>query len=213
MVRLSSDNLLELIPAPPQERADAARNRTRILAAAEDLFAARGACNVSMDAIAEAAGVGKGTLYRRFRDQAGLAMALLEDKERRLQDAVLRGEPPLGPGAAPDVRLIAFVDALVDLLEAHTELHVLSESASSGARYRSGLYAFYRLHVQILLREIFPGRDAEYLSHALLAQLQADLFVYLRDEREMSIDRIKDGARALTTALVGTTSRVEESAD
>ncbi|MFD0890242.1 helix-turn-helix domain-containing protein, partial [Streptosporangium algeriense] len=43
------------------ERADAARNRARILEAAERLFAAKGAPNVTMEDIARAAGVGRGT--------------------------------------------------------------------------------------------------------------------------------------------------------
>src|SRR6185312_10778811 len=54
--------------AAPIERADAARNRRKVLAAAEGLFATRGVAAVSMDDVAAAAGVGKGTLYRRFGD-------------------------------------------------------------------------------------------------------------------------------------------------
>ena len=92
----------------PRERADAARNRVKVLAAAEELFARHGPDCVSMEAIAAAAGVGKGTLFRRFGDRAGLARALLDDRERRLQDDMIRGEPPLGPGAPPCERLIAF---------------------------------------------------------------------------------------------------------
>ena len=53
-------------------------------------------------------GVGKGTLFRRFGDRAGLARALLDESERRLQDGFLHGPPPLGPGAPPRARLKAF---------------------------------------------------------------------------------------------------------
>src|SRR3712207_4184359 len=88
-----------------RERADAARNRLRILAAAERLFAARGVAGVTMDDVAAAAGVGKGTLYRRFVDKGGLAVALLDQRERELQQAILTGPPPLGPGATPPERL------------------------------------------------------------------------------------------------------------
>src|SRR6185437_6944321 len=65
--------------APP-ERADAARNRARILAAAAELVAQRGIEHVSMDDVAKAACVGTGTLYRRFGDRAGLALALLDEQ-------------------------------------------------------------------------------------------------------------------------------------
>ena len=88
-----------------RERADAAHNRRRVLAAAEELFASRGARAVTMEDIARAAGVGKGTLYRRFPDRASIAVALLDDHERALQERLLRGPPPLGPGAPPAERL------------------------------------------------------------------------------------------------------------
>ena len=188
---MSSESLLQLLPPPPRERADAARNRKQVLDAADRLFAERGACNVSMDDVAAAAGVGKGTVYRRFKDQSGLALALLEEKERVLQEAIIRGEPPTGPGAPARDRLPAFFSELISLLDAHTELHVLSETAARGARYRSGLYAFYRLHTQILLQEIAPDRDVEVLADQLLAPLQAELFVYLRDERGVTVERIE----------------------
>ena len=76
------------------ERADAARNRRRALEAARRLVAERGADAVTMDDVAAAAGVGKGTLYRRFGDRHGLLLALLDDEERALQEAILRGPPP-----------------------------------------------------------------------------------------------------------------------
>src|SRR4051812_40024312 len=67
-----------------RERADAARNRLKVLAAAERLFAAQGVGAVSMDEVATVAGVGKGTLYRRFGDKSGLAAALLDEREAEL---------------------------------------------------------------------------------------------------------------------------------
>ena len=72
--------VLEALPAP---RADAARNAARILDACERLFSERGVENVSMDEIAAEAGVGKGTLFRRFGDRAGLARAVIGERERR----------------------------------------------------------------------------------------------------------------------------------
>ena len=95
-------------PKTRPERADAARNRRKILDAAARLFDECGVTAVSLDAIAAAAGVGKGTLFRRFGDKSGLAAALLDDRERTLQEAILRGPAPLGPGAETNQRITAF---------------------------------------------------------------------------------------------------------
>ncbi len=160
--------------SPPRERADAARNRLAVLDAAERLFREHGVDGVSMDAIAAAAGVGKGTLFRRFGDKAGLAVALLDERERELQQAILSGPPPLGPGAAPAQRLRAFFAAYLDYVLGHLDLSRMSETASPGARYRIGAYRLWRHHVTILLRELAPGRDPEALAHTLLAMVSAE---------------------------------------
>src|SRR5262252_5911082 len=132
-------------PRARPERADAARNRQRILAAAEELFARRGADNVTMEDIAQAAGVGKGTLYRRYPDRASIAVALLNTHERALQERLLRGPPPLGPGA----RLAAFYAAMVELLERHVHLALGAETGRR--RFATGAYGFWRAHVRALL--------------------------------------------------------------
>src|ERR1044072_7081895 len=99
---------LPVTDQPPHERGDAARNRTLLLDAARRRIAERGADCVSTDDIAAAAGVGKGTLFRRFGSRAGLMIVLLDEDERAHQQAFLFGPPPLGPGAPPLDRLIAY---------------------------------------------------------------------------------------------------------
>src|SRR3954454_1652767 len=115
---------LPLFDHPPRERADAARNRERILAAAGELVARSGIEAVSMEDFARAACVGTGTLYRRFGDRAGLAFALLDQQTRDFQDALIAGPPPLGPGAPARERLRAFGERYVELLETHSALMV-----------------------------------------------------------------------------------------
>lgn len=160
---------------PRPERADAARNRHKILKAAAQLFDQCGVAAVSLDAVAAAAGVGKGTVFRRFGDKSGLAAALLDDRERELQEAVLSGPPPLGPGATPENRIAAFVTAYLDYALANLDLVGMSETASPGARYRIGAYRFWRQHLGILLREAgCQPSPAGVLAHALLAPLAAD---------------------------------------
>jgi AcrR family transcriptional regulator len=163
---------VELLRAPPpRERADAARNRAAVLAAAGRLFAERGVAAVSMDQVAAAAGVGKGTIFRRFGDKSGLAAALLDARERALQEAILRGPPPLGPGAEPQDRLAAFAGAYLDYLLEHLDLVRMSETATPGARYRIGSYRFWHRHAAILLG---GTPDPDHAAHALLAGLAAE---------------------------------------
>ena len=184
------------------ERADAARNRERILCAARRLFDEKGAGCVSMDEVALAAGVGKGTLFRRFGDRASLVRSLLEEREAAFQEEFIRGEPPLGPGAPPEERLVAFGEAMLDTLAAHWELLLAAEQGP--ARYTHPAYGVQRLHVTLLLREADAECDAELLADTLLAALGAELFVYLREVRGMDLDRLKAGWReTVRRALAG----------
>jgi AcrR family transcriptional regulator len=188
----------------PHERADAARNRDRILCAAARLFAEQDPSAVSMDAIAAAAGVGKGTLFRRFGDRAGLMRSLLDESETAFQEEVIRGAPPLGPGAPPVERLIAFGRARFELLETHGPMIAAAEASERGiARFESPVYSFYRAHIASLVRECDPRLDVEYVTEALLAPLAADVFSWMRRAREMSLDRLVDGYADLVRRLLG----------
>ncbi|MGW5718942.1 TetR/AcrR family transcriptional regulator [Amycolatopsis sp. NPDC003865] len=157
------------------ERADAARNRAKILEAAEELFTARGAADVTMEDIARAAGVGRGTLYRRYPDRAAIAVALLDEHERRLQESLLRGDPPLGPGAPPAERLAAFYAAMVELLERHAPLVLGTEVGHS--RFTTGAYGFWRTHVRVLAADT---PDPDVLADVLLAPLAPELYLHQR---------------------------------
>jgi AcrR family transcriptional regulator len=192
---------LNLVPtAAPTERADAARNRRKVLAAAEELFATRGVAAVSMDDVAAAAGVGKGTLYRRFGDKSGLASALLDERESQLQQEMLGGPPPLGPGAPPEERLAAFVDAYLGFVVAHLDLVAMSQTASPGARLRTGSHRLWVHHCRLLLAEA-GAPDADLRAEALLAALAAEQVRYwIRDEGRAFPD-VRDALVRLTRLL------------
>ena len=164
---------------PRAERADAARNRERVLAAARRLFAERGVRAVTMDEVARAAGVAKGTVFHRFGDRAGLALALLDEHERELQERILRGPPPLGPGAPPRERLLALLAALVELTVEHRDLLLEVERAAPAARYRTGAYRAWLQHAVLLL-----GDDDALRAHMLLAPLAADLVWHLLEDED-----------------------------
>lgn len=189
---------LPVVAAEPRERADAARNRARILAAAEALVAEQGIESVSMDAVARAACVGTGTLYRRFGDRAGLAFALLDEHTRAFQDALIAGPPPLGPGAPARERLRAFGAGYLELMERHAALMV---AATPSPKDADGPFSLYTTHLAILLREAAPGLDVQFTAEALLATLAPAHYVRVRAGLGWSIERLREGWNELVDAL------------
>lgn len=182
------------------ERIDAVRNRAAIIEAAERLLRDQGAEAITMDRLACEAGVGKGTLFRRFGDRASLFHALLDESERRLQDGFIRGPAPLGPGAPAAERLIAFGHALLSLTQERGDLLLAAQPTAPGLRYRSAVHAAYRAHVSYLLRELeLP--DPEYLADVLLAALAPDL-VLDQVERGMTIEACNQGWENLVRKLL-----------
>ncbi len=182
-----------------RERADAARNRARILAAAAELVREHGIERVSMDDVAKAAEVGTGTVYRRFGDRAGLALALLDEHERAFQDEVFRGEPPLGPGAPAAERLQAFGRRYLAFLDGHAELIA---TAQPPGVLLGGPFDVHRTHIALLLREAAPGIDVEYATEVLLTALNAALHLHLRRDRGYSLERVQDGWCALAAGCI-----------
>lgn len=158
---------------PPALRADAARNRAKLLTAAAALFREKGVDGVSLDEVVATAGVGKGTLFRIFGDKSGLAAALLDDRERELQQRLLFGPPPLGPGAGPVERIGAFVRAYVGYVADHVDLVRISQTARQGARFDTGAHQFWRTHLTYLAGE--AGHPAPRLvADVLLAAVTAE---------------------------------------
>ncbi|MGY0502824.1 TetR/AcrR family transcriptional regulator [Nocardia sp. FBN12] len=190
---------------PPTERTDAARNRAKVLAAAAELFATRDPRTVTMDDIAKAAGVGRGTLYRRYPDRNAIAVALLDEHERALQEQLLRGAPPLGPGAPPADRLAAFYTAMIELLAAHA--HLVLGAETGGARFATGAYGFWSVHVRSLLVESgVPQPDS--LVDTVLAPLAAEVYLHQRD-RGLSPEQIIAGLSTLAHRIVGSPQLLE----
>lgn len=194
---------LPVVGSAPRQRADAVRNRARILSSAERLFREQGVDCTSMDAIAHAAGVGKGTLFRRFGDRASLVRALLEESEAAFQEGFIRGAPPLGPGAPPADRLVAFGHGVLDLLASHGDLLLAAETGAPGIRFRAPAHAAHRAHVASLVRAGAPGLDPDYAADALLAPLGAELVMHQLRGRGLPLSQLKDGYAAIARRLLG----------
>lgn len=166
---------------PRPERADAARNRRHLLATAREMLAEEGAEKLTMDALAERAGLGKGTVFRRFGTRAGIFQALLDDVELAFQERVLSGPPPLGPGAGPLDRLVAYGRARVSFLKEHREVARASLDGSQPVPARPQT-PLSQLHIRMLLGQMELGpADLDVLAMQLTAALDAPLLLYLSD--------------------------------
>ncbi|MFJ9681818.1 TetR/AcrR family transcriptional regulator [Streptomyces sp. NPDC101194] len=190
-----------------RERADAARNRRAILKAAEGLLAEHPPEQVSMERIAVAAGVGKGTVFHRFGSRAGLMRELMLERAHALRESVTDGPPPLGPGAPPRQRLLAFLDAVVDvvgrnkgLLAALGEAAAVPRDTQEDSREQHSVYGFWHCHISALIAEERPDLDAELLAHVLLGALQNGPIVHLLGQGEAR--RLAISLRLLVTGVL-----------
>ncbi|WP_328346812.1 helix-turn-helix domain-containing protein [Streptomyces violaceus] len=199
--------LLQLGTSPeadePCLRADAARNRARLLEAAGRLVAERGADAVTMEAVAAAACVGKGTVFRRFGDRTGLLTALLDHSEKKFQAAFLSGPPPLGPGAPPVERLRAFGRGMLRRSVDELELQLAAEPGAN-RRFVVPARRVLRHHVVMLLRQAVPEADCELLSHTLMGQLDPALIHHLTKQCGIPLARLEEAWTDLVDRLTDT---------
>ncbi|GEP33216.1 TetR family transcriptional regulator [Nocardioides szechwanensis] len=191
--------LLPLLDGAPVERSDAARNREALLAAAQELVSRCGVEAVTMDAVAARAGVGKGTVYRRFESREGLMAALLNHSETAWQASVLSGPPPLGPGAPPLERLLAFGHSRMETNLLHGDL--IQAAGHSGARAFAAV-SFAAMHVRYLLNEIGVCGDIPILTTALLAPLEQVILQQQTHIEQLPLDRIRRGWDDLVRRVV-----------
>src|ERR1700741_2380763 len=100
-------------PPKRKPRADAARNRERILEVAKEAFTRSGA-NASLDDIARQAGVGPGTLYRHFPSREDLLKAVYQAAADKLATAATEFAETLPPIDAVRAWMMLFVDYIAD---------------------------------------------------------------------------------------------------
>ncbi|WP_454196410.1 TetR/AcrR family transcriptional regulator [Nocardia sp. Marseille-Q1738] len=186
----------------PAERADAARNRQLLLDAAHQLVREQGVDSLTMDALAKRAGVGKGTVFRRFGSRSGLMLALLDHSDRKFQEAFIFGPPPLGPGAAPVERLVAFGRARLLDIELEGELHRAAELGEAGDRYSGAPYGLLRAHVTMLLRQAEAPGEIPLVADALLGTLGAALVMHQMHVQGYTREQVGDNWASLVRRVV-----------
>lgn len=185
----------------PQERGDAARNRALLLDAATRLIAERGPEAVTMDDIAAAAGVGKGTLFRRFGSRAALMVVLLDEDEQDLQRKFLFGPGPLGPSAPPFERLLAYGRERLKFV--HTHAAVMTEAARDPQTRYNAVAELHRTHVRVLLEAAGTTGNIDAQADALLALLEANYVEHQLNDRGLTVQALADAWESLARKLCG----------
>lgn len=190
------------------ERRDAAESRRKVLDAARRLFEERGVDSVSMHEIGRVAGVGQGTLYRRFEHKGALCSALLGEEIENFQSESQRR---IGSRGSALGRLKWFLGRLARFNDENAPLLGAVRDAAGGGRrvemHRNPFYEGLRGRVSDLLGEaleggeIQAGLDVECVADTLLAALNIDLYLYQRRELEMSRERIVESLRFMVNSL------------
>jgi len=194
------------------ERRDAAEHRQRILEVARDLFAEQGVDAVSMHQIALAAGIGQGTLYRRYAHKGELCMDLLHEHYERCMEEIASLLAPTATSPALE-RLDSVLAKIVALLEeqsamvgpvAGTEMRNGQCNESDISRHisfqRTPWYRWlHELCTGLLTEAVERGElallDVPYTADAMLASLHPAFYRFQRQERGFSSERILQGLR------------------
>lgn len=137
----------------PARRADARRNREKLLAAAVELFAVAGQ-DVPLEAIADRAGVGIGTLYRNFPTREALAEAAYRNEVRRLCDAA--GE--LLARRAPEDALAEWMDRFVTYVAAKRSMAGILQTVIAAGD--PGLYTDARSRMAAAISSLIEAAEA-----------------------------------------------------
>jgi AcrR family transcriptional regulator len=188
-------------PREATERSDAARNRERLLREARELIRENGAEGLTMDRLAAEAGVGKGTIFRRFGSRAGLMLTLLSESEAAFQERFMFGPPPLGPGAPGLERLIAFGAERIAYIMEFGELALAAENSSRGP-FEPPAAALWHRHIEVLLREEGFEADPWLMARSLAATLAPDRLLNLLQVHGVGAERLAASWRELVTRLV-----------
>ncbi|MGI8913275.1 MAG: TetR/AcrR family transcriptional regulator [Chloroflexota bacterium] len=176
----------------------------RILTAARDLFSTLGVAAVSMHQVAKAACVGQGTLYRRYANKGELCLDLLGEQGQTLQAETEAFLAHTAATASARTRLDSVLERLIAFEEANGQLLSAIVEVSCGGRrdlqYRNPLVQWLHCTISTLLEQAvaqqeIPALDIPFTADALLSALAVDLYLFQRQERGFSPQRILQGVR------------------
>lgn len=171
-------------------RADAVKNRALLLETARDLFERKGVESVSMTELAQAAGVGKGTLYRHFNNKAEVCYALLDHEQRDLQARTLAR---LSANGDPYEDMMIFLADVVRFVVRNDDLLASGLHDGNVSSLTFAAHAWYRQTIHGLLAKLALDADLDYLSDVLYVMVNVDTIHYQRHTLGYDLERIRAG--------------------
>lgn len=178
----------------------------RILEAARQLFTESGLEAVSMYGIAKRAGIGQGSLYRRFTDKGEICSALLLDStEQFLADMEQRLAASTGESAAL-AHLQSSIEQVADFIEQYAELLNMIKSEFTGKKQLTQFEHPFFQRLGVIMTELLQrasangeiiGIDPHFAATALISVLSPDLYLYEQKRHGSSKREISRGIVAL----------------
>ena len=193
------DDYITLIPARPS-RADAVRNRELLLETASRLFEEQGVEAVSMTQLAQAAGVGKGTLYRHFNNKTDVCYALLDQEQRDLQSRTLER---LKQVETPYENLRWFLEAAASFVIRHDEMLAAAMESSHTSSLEFPAHEWWRQTIRGLLQRLDLSGDLDYTSDVLYVMLDIRTIYFQRRILGYKPERIMAGLLSTLDRLLG----------
>jgi AcrR family transcriptional regulator len=195
-----ADDVSLLLPATRNTRADAVKNRILLLETARKLFTEHGIANVTMTDVQEAAGVGKGTLYRHFKNKAELCEALLDIDQRALQERTLHR---FRQGGDPAVDLKWFVGQVVAYTYQHRDLLFHGVGPGDSLKHPAHWWIMQTLRGLVLrVTGIAKTVNAEVFGDMLYAFLDVHSLLFMMNTRGYSPERIEACMIALLDGVI-----------
>lgn len=181
-------------------RSDAVKNRELLLETAQQLFAQYGVDAVSMSAVAQSAGVGKGTLYRHFPSKTHLCEQLIDADQRDLQERTLRHmrENPGDPLGS----LHWFLDEAFAFVERNHDLLLSALLVDVHSMLVHPAHFWWRQTIRGLLLQIKPHIDIDYAADVLYVMLDARIVAYQQRGNGFDRQRILNGLHETVDRLI-----------
>jgi AcrR family transcriptional regulator len=181
------------------ERKDAAVNRRLILATAQGLFDSHGVDSVSMHQIAKAAGIGQGTLYRRYSSKSELCIDLLMESFQRLQENTEAALEAMKHSPVRDRLEKLLGDWIVYLAGNIRWINTIKASCRPEDMpqfYKAPPCVYFNdLLVRLIDEAVERGEtrteDTAFSAFYILSSITPDAILFLMEERGYTVERLK----------------------